>query len=123
MSNVIEFNRNALYAKNDFTPHEKTLLGDIAMDYRTQGLNIRLFENGCPRCPVARFVDVSNNKQYMIITKCRTEAGHFEYRISPIGRQPEVRLNFPDVVSLCNNHILDMATNPDVSSVPAQKFG
>ncbi|PZP57419.1 MAG: hypothetical protein DI586_00575 [Micavibrio aeruginosavorus] len=121
MGVVIElFNRNAFFEKNDFTAHEKTILGDIAVEYRDQGLKVRLFLTGCPRYPVARFVDIVSQKEYMLITKHRTERGYFEYGVTPIGTRYKTILNFPEVVSLCREHILDRATQPDM---PSRKLG
>ncbi len=120
MSNVIEFNRNAFFQKNDFTPNEKAILKNIAEEYNSQGLNVGLAFTGCPRYPVARFVDITSRKEYILITKHRTENGYFEYGVTPIALPYMTVVNFSDVALMCRNHILDKATQPEV---PARKLG
>lgn len=101
-SNV--FNLSAGLKGNDFTPFEKTCLGDIAMAFRDQGLNVRMFLKPKSDVPIVTFINVNTGDFYLYVIR-KQDQGAARYEISPHVSCSESYLNFDDVLKRCRSYI------------------
>jgi len=96
MRNVFEL----AVRSNEFLPREKTLLGDIAMDFRDMGVPIRLQLNECSKISgMAHFLDTGIGRNVLYVTRHRDNGdGVVRYRITPLGKPGIDTINFDDVL-------------------------
>ncbi len=101
MRNVFQLASNF---KTEFTAQEKTLLGDIAMDFRDKGIHARFCLFPQSQTALTKFIDFETGEQYIHISKHRQQ-GIVEYKVSHSSKPPETYLNFKDVLIDCKNYI------------------
>ena len=124
MRNVFEFAAKS----NEFTPREKTLLGDIAMDFRDMGIHTRLELSRCSKSGLAQFFDSDTNRVHIYVTRHRDSGdGVVRYRVSPTNASGFDSINFPDVLKACRTHLESIYDiHPHTAQIvhfPARKFG
>ena len=101
--NFTAFNIAAI--NGGFTANEKTLLGDIAMDFRDIGINTRLQVTNSVNIPAIKFYSLDDkNSLYLFVTR-HSDGGVVSYQISPRQNYSETYINFADVLVSCRNHI------------------
>lgn len=113
MRNVFQLFSNV---KTEFTALEKTLLGDIAMDFRDKGVRARFCLMPTSQIALAKFIDFETSHQYIHISKHR-EQGVIEYQVSHSMKPAETYLNFQDALIDCRNYIASRNSLRDEASI------
>lgn len=104
MRNVFQISAARDSRSNAFTGAEKTQLGDIAMEFRDEGIPARLFINPNSITPLARFINAKTGEHYLYISRHR-DNGVIEYKISPRSHEGLNTLNFSKALIFCRNYL------------------
>lgn len=113
MRNVFQLFSNI---KSQFTAQEKTLLGDIAMDFRSRDIHAKLCLYPQSQTALAKFIDVQTGEQYIHITK-HSEGGIIKYEVMPIKEASQTHINFKDALIACKNYIQTRNAIPEAAIV------